>query len=400
MKNIVMDFSKKAWMVFTDAVSSFGRNRGITSASSLAFFATLALIPTLFLLTALVGFVIGSSERALLRTEEMVTQLIPNYSEWILREVQFLASHKTTIGLFNVLVILWILTPFVSDIRSVFGSIFKKKPGRPFLLELLLDFSITVVFLLGIGVFSVVGVIFSLAEKWSFLRFLPEYLAGIIPFLFFTVVVYILYYAFSTRVRSLHLLLGALAASLLWFTMRPAFTLFLTYNPGYGVAFGSFKSLFVAIIWIYYSFAVFLFGGEVAASLNRKDMVIMKRLLERTKGIPGTVTSKYVHRIERGTVIFSEGEEGREMFAVLKGSVGIQKGEETIAVIRDGDYFGEMSFLLSIPRVATAVVLEDVELITINDQTMDRLMKEFPEFMIKMVREMAKQLREPERHTV
>ena len=50
--------------------------------------------------------------------------------------------------------------------------------------------------------------------------------------------------------------------------MTPAFHLFITYNPGYGFAFGSFKSLFVVIIWIDYSLVVFLFGAEITASLG------------------------------------------------------------------------------------------------------------------------------------
>jgi membrane protein len=66
--------------------------------------------------------------------------------------------------------------------------------------------------------------------------------------------------------RTRQLIIGSLVTSLLWFAMRPAFHLFLTYNPGYGFAFGSFKSLFVVIIWIYYFLVVFLFGAEIAAT--------------------------------------------------------------------------------------------------------------------------------------
>jgi len=60
-----------------------------------------------------------------------------------------------------------------------------------------------------------------------------------------------------------------LVTSLLWFALRPAFYFFLTYNPGYGFAFGSFKSLFVVLMWIYLSLALFLFGAEIVASIGR-----------------------------------------------------------------------------------------------------------------------------------
>ncbi len=106
-------------------------------------------------------------------------------------------------------------------------------------------------------------------------RFLPLHLPGFLEELVFFFVVtgaaFAVYFIFSPRVRLQSLLQGALAASLLWFTMRPAFHLFLVYNPAYGFAFGSFKSLFVIIIWIYFSLAAFLLGAEVAASIARDE---------------------------------------------------------------------------------------------------------------------------------
>ena len=74
-----------------------------------------------------------------------------------------------------------------------------------------------------------------------------------------------LFFTFSSKVRIRQLIMGSLVTSLLWFAMRPAFHIFLMYNPGYGFAFGSFKSLFIVIIWIYCSLVVFLFGAEIAA---------------------------------------------------------------------------------------------------------------------------------------
>ena len=176
--------------------------------------------------------------------------------------------------------------------------------------------------------------------------------------------------------------------------MTPAFHLFLTYNPGYGVAFGSFKSLFVVIIWIYYSLAVFLFGAEIAASLGRGDAVFLKTLMEGKKEVPSEVIGKYVVRYKKGNTIFQEGDPGNIMFGVLKGMVEIRKDDNVIGEIPVGKCFGAISFLLSIPRVATATALEDVELVTISNENIDKLMNEYPEFVIEILREIALRLRE------
>jgi CRP-like cAMP-binding protein len=44
--------------------------------------------------------------------------------------------------------------------------------------------------------------------------------------------------------------------------------------------------------------------------------------------------------------------------------------------------------------VATATALEDVELVTISNENIDKLMNEYPEFVIEILREIALRLRE------
>jgi membrane protein len=265
------DFLKKLWVILTEAVSSFRRNNDLNAASSLAFSATLALIPALFLLTFLLGAAIGSSARALKETEELLTQLIPAYSHVVLREVGIITSHKGTIGIVNLIVFFWSITPLAADLRTSLGLIFRKKPVRSFLVEKLFDAAISLVFLVGFFVVAVAGVVLTVGRRFHPLWLLPGHLDKIVSAIVVTCTVFALYFTFSSKTRVLHLAIGSLVASALWFAMRPAFHLFLVYNPGYGFAFGSFKSLFVILIWIYFSLALFLFGAEIAASLSRRS---------------------------------------------------------------------------------------------------------------------------------
>lgn len=385
---------KKIRALLVDVAASFSRNNDLTAASSLAFSATLALIPALFLLTFVLGAAIGSSAQAVEQTRELMTQLVPAYSQVILREVDFISRHKETIGLVNLFVLFWSITPLVADMRVTLGVIFRKKPTRPFLLEKLFDVAISMVFLVGLAIVAVSGVVLTLMERFRPLRLIPGYIEEPVFFLVATGVVLALYFTFSKRVRFRHLLTGALVTSVLWFACRPAFHLFLTYNPGYGFAFGSFKSLFVVVIWIYLSLALFLFGAEITASLGRDEAVYLKHLMEGRKNIPAGIVRRFVVRYEKGSVIFRDGDPGNEMFSVLSGRVAIRKGEKEIGVIPQGRSFGGLSFLLSSQRVATAVALEDVELVVLNNENINSLMNEFPEFVLDMLREMALRLRE------
>jgi len=391
---MVLDALKNVPVVISGAFASFRKNNDLSAVSALSFSATLALIPVLFLLTIILSAVIGSSSEAMARTQELLEQLIPAYSRDILREVQSISAHRGAIGFLNALLLLWSFTPLVAELRSSLGTIFREKQTRPFLREVLFDIAISLVFLMGLTAIAVVGIVFTLAEKRRDLHLALSHLENAAPFLFITIVVFSLYLVFSHRRRNIDLLIGALVASLLWFAMRPVFNLFLLYNPGYGFAFGSFKSLFIVIIWIYCSFIAFLIGAEIVASLGRGETAFIKKLVEGGRNLPLRIIGKYVKYYEKGSVIFKEGEQGGEMYSVLKGRVAIVKGEKEIAVIPEGKYFGEMSYLLLAPRVVTAVALDDVELVAISHENINRLMNEYPEFVIEMLQEMAVRLRE------
>lgn len=390
----ISDIIKKSWMIAGETVSSFRRNNDLAAASSMAFSAMLAIIPALFLLTALLSLAIGSSQEAFRKVQEMATQVIPSYSQEIVKEVQYITRHIRTFGALNFLVFLLAVTPLVSDMRSALGAIFRTRAGRPFLLEKLIDAAITVVFLLGITAIAVAGVALTVAEKWLRLPGLPPYLGGFVQYLFISAAFFLLYLAFSRKFLPANLAAGALASAGLWYLMGPLFHTFLAYNPGYGLAFGSFKSLFVVIIWIYYSLVVFLLGAEFAASLERRETVFLKRLMAGRRDLPAAVAEKFIARYGPGETIFTEGDAGDRMFSMLKGTVTIWKGGRIIATVNAGQYFGVVSFLLATPRIAAAVAQDDVELVLITRRNITDLMNESPEFILTMLKETAMRLRE------
>jgi membrane protein len=390
----ISDIATKSWMIASETFSSFRKNNDLAAASSMAFSSMLALIPALFLLTALLGMAIGSSQEAFLKVQELAIRVIPSYSQEIMKEVSFIATHKRTFGALNLLVFLLTVVPLVSDIRSALGKIFRTGAGRPFLLERLIDLATTVVFLLGITAIAVVGVALTVAERWLSIPELPRRLGGFVQYLFIASAFFLLYLVFSRKFRPVNLAAGALASAGLWYLMGPLFHKFLAYNPGYGLAFGSFKSLFVVIIWIYYSLAVFLLGAEIAASLERRETVFLKRLMAGKRDLPAAVAERFIMRYGPGETIFTEGDAGDQMFSVLKGKVNLLKGGRVIAAVNAGQYFGVVSFLLATPRIASAVAQDDVELVMITRQNITDLMSESPEFILAMLKETAMRLRE------
>ena len=82
-----------------------------------------------------------------------------------------------------------------------------------------------------------------------------------------------------------------------------------------------------------------------------------------------------------GETIFSEGDEGEKLFVILSGAVRISKnipgmGEEALSILRDGDYFGEMSLIDNAPRSADARTHEDSSVMTLSKKDLETLMDE------------------------
>lgn len=107
---------------------------------------------------------------------------------------------------------------------------------------------------------------------------------------------------------------------------------------------------------------------------------------------------EYVVPFQKGDVIFREGDKGSEMFVIQSGKVEIYKeinGEKIFSLVMEkGDFFGEMSLLESLPRTANAVMLEDGELIIINAQIFDQMIRQNIEIAVRMLRKFSTRLRE------
>jgi CRP-like cAMP-binding protein len=96
--------------------------------------------------------------------------------------------------------------------------------------------------------------------------------------------------------------------------------------------------------------------------------------------------------------VFNEGDTGSEMYVIQSGSVEIFRkinGEKRFQrTLEKGDFFGEMSLLEGLPRTATAVTLEDSELIVINGAVFDQMIKSNIEIAVRMLRKLSMRLRE------
>ena len=111
-----------------------------------------------------------------------------------------------------------------------------------------------------------------------------------------------------------------------------------------------------------------------------------------------------VKRYPGGTFLFREGDQGHEMYVVLEGQVMISKfipggGEEALAILDRGDFFGEMSLIDGEPRSADAKAFKGpATVVTFDDETLGEIMamdsRAARSFMVLLCRLICKRMRE------
>jgi CRP-like cAMP-binding protein len=111
---------------------------------------------------------------------------------------------------------------------------------------------------------------------------------------------------------------------------------------------------------------------------------------------------KFGKSFRQGTILFREGDLGREMFIIQQGKVQVRKrvgkAEELLAELSAGEFFGEMALLIGMDRSATVEVIEDSKLLVINPETFASLLKSDIEIALKMLKKMAARLRALDEH--
>jgi len=107
-------------------------------------------------------------------------------------------------------------------------------------------------------------------------------------------------------------------------------------------------------------------------------------------------TSDLLRTYPKDTMIFSENQNGPDMFIIQDGQVKISKvvngNEVTLAMLKKGDMFGEMALLENKPRSASAVAHEQCRLMVVNRQNFDQMVSTQPQLIARLTTTLADRL--------
>jgi len=123
----------------------------------------------------------------------------------------------------------------------------------------------------------------------------------------------------------------------------------------------------------------------INAENAKKRFIALK---PRTKVVFFEPTADLTREYPKDTMIFSESQSGAEMFIIQEGQVAISKvvdGKEVIlAVLKQGDMFGEMALLENKPRSASATAHSDCRLMVVNRKNFDNMVSSQPQLISRL----------------
>lgn len=249
----------------------FTKDSCARSAAALSYSSLLALVPLLTIaLTVLSAFPAFSDARIELQTlvfENFLPDAGVEISDQLTSFVDN-ATQTTGIGVIALAVTALLL---LSTINSAFNAIWRVADQRSLFLKLLVYWALLTLGPLLIGASLTLSSYGFAMVAWSGIdgytrtffdvtRFLPAVLS--------TGAFTLLYIVVPNRpVRFQHALGGAVVAAFLFEVLKKGFALYLTHFPSYQALYGALAAVPIFLVWMYLSWAVILFGAEIAASL-------------------------------------------------------------------------------------------------------------------------------------
>ncbi|MFM6979028.1 MAG: YhjD/YihY/BrkB family envelope integrity protein, partial [Methylophilaceae bacterium] len=360
--------------ILKETLNAFNLHRGLITSASLSFYSMFAMIPMALILFFIISSLVISSSHAVHEIAIITNNLEPKLSRRIMTEIYRAASHKTAWSAVGGVLLLWISIPLASTLRNTFYTICAISEHPSFLKKALQDVLAVVGILLMFFIFTFLDLalskllgLFNIAMVRSIWF---ELIGAVLIIALLLGIFYQLF--FPVKVEPRWLVLGSLLTATLWVAVKPLFNELINVNHSYGAIFGSMKNLFISLAWLYYSFIIFILGTELIATLNRQDLLLLRRLFSEKKGeyVPyvRNLFDRYGKTYKRGEMIFKAGQHGHHLFYIVTGEISLYLDGKLMRTMEKGDYFGEMALLTDTIRIADAVVESDYANILVIEQ--------------------------------
>jgi membrane protein len=263
--------------LFWGALKKFDGDHGFFLSSGITFNLLICLVPLILLLLSLMGIYLYSDREVLNHIRRYFENAVPSLDPRIMRNILRIIRDRKIVGILGIGGLIWTSTWVFSSLRIAFNLIFQVERDR----GILRGKGIDLLMILLVGIFLLLSMIFT-----SGITFIQSYHSGpfltlgptrrfilryIIPFFFTFWMCFLIYKIIpNKKIQFKAALQAALFTSLLWEVSKQLFGWYVQHLGRFSMVYGSLSTLAIFFLWIYYSSAILLLGGEVAFLLERR----------------------------------------------------------------------------------------------------------------------------------
>ena len=206
--------------------------------------------------------------------------MFPSLDPRIRKNILKIVQDRRIVGILGIGGLLWTSTWVFGSLSSALNIIFRVKKGRNLLRGKAVDLFMLVLagtlLLMSMALSSVItlfqGYLFKFPLNVGFI-FQPI-LRYLIPFLLTFCMFFLIYkIAPHKRIPSVIALKATFVATILWEVAKQLFGWYILHLGRFSVLYGSLSTLAIFLLWIYYTSAIFLFGGEIASLLEQEKSI-------------------------------------------------------------------------------------------------------------------------------
>jgi membrane protein len=400
------------WDILDDAVKNYKSNGDVNQAAAMALYMILSVIPLFILTIIAAGYFFSSYPNVSEKIIDAIREFHPYFSEKLLAQLGQIERKKHLLGWAGVLGLIVLSSTIFNSMETALNIIFRSRKKRNFFVSKLLALSmIPAGWIVGSASFVISDVASMLVKQsveiaegldislgvmsGALLRYAVPYLITVIFFYFIYRIIP------ADKIRTTVALAGSALFALLMEIAKQLFTWYVANFTRYNIIFGSLGTIVILVIWAFYVALIFLFCAELMSSYQRRDLILLERaMLKPRKSIMKVderLFKKFGCAYEKDSIIFNEGDSGKEMFYVLSGRVCLEKVscqvKKVLTEIGSGQYFGEIAALIESTRTASARALEDCHLAVIDGDTFRNLVRESRDVGIVMLKEFSRRLK-------
>ena len=257
---------------------TFFTDRCPSLAAAISFYAILSFVPFVLLAASLLSHFSSSSEQASKDIIAFITDNLPLSTSAAIELISATVKGKTIVGIVSVLGLLWgsmsIFMELEYDMNRIWRTVELRSSWRAYLFALLCIPFMILLLLISLALTGLIslaeqGVIPLLHIPLLKLPFVGTVISFVVPIIVSTMLFAWIYYLLPSKWNHFKsALYGALVASILWEISKLLFDYYVSHGARFLTIYGSFMSIAVMFLWVYYSAFVVLLGAEFGALLH------------------------------------------------------------------------------------------------------------------------------------